>query len=313
MRPISAVTATLLVILSGCAGQGGSGSVSPDPRDAFAEAAERVAEAWREAALSDAWRRGYVPLQPPTVLPREPGFDDDSKLAFLAGWYRPETALPTSRPGAGTIRFPDGSLTVPLISADEAYRQLDQGDPPPCPQPGSPLPSMPDAPSPDTATSTTVGSCTALTVTAAELGTVTVRTSRGEAQVPAWLFTVDGLSGPVARIAVADSAVVPLPTGEPLPPGGTPPPDIVMAQDLVEVDGTRLTYRLGVGACDTQITPLLKEYEDVVVVAGRVVRSAGGCTDQLLVRPVTVTLNAPLGDRPVLGLTGPVPLLLTVH
>lgn len=78
------------------------------------------------------------------------------------------------------------------------------------------------------------------------------------------------------------------------------------------MDGARLTYRLGVGACDSELTPLVQEYEDLVVVAGRVVRSAGICTNQLLLEPVTVTLGASLGARPVLSLAGPAPLLLTV-
>lgn len=309
MPRTTATVAVLLVILSGCAGPGATGSASPTPGDAFDVRADRVAEAWRAVPLSDAWRHGYLPLQPPTVLPRDPGFDDDSKQAFLAGWYLAEIPLPTTRPANGVIQFPDGSLTVPLISAGEAYRQLDQGDPPACPSGPAPAPS---ATGPDAATSTTVGSCLPLTVTAADLATVTVRTSRGEARVPAWVFTVDELSGPVARIAVAASAVAPVPSDAIPPPSGSPAPDLVMAQDLVEVDGTRLTYRLGLGACDTQLTPLVKEYYDLVVVAGRVVRKTGVCTEQLLVEPVTVTLRAPLADRPVLSLAGSGPLLLTV-
>lgn len=204
----------------------------PPPRgEAFEASADRVAEAWRAAPLSDAWRHGYVPLEPSTVLPRDPGFDDATKQAFLAGWYRDRTPLSATRPGSGTIRFPDGSLTVPVISADEAYRQLDQGDPPPCQgRPPTPPPSLPAATAPDAATATVVGSCTPLTVTAAKLGTVTVQTSRGAAQVPAWLFTVDELSGPVAQIAIAASAVSPVPSNGLVPPTGAPPSDLVMAR-----------------------------------------------------------------------------------
>ena len=49
--------------------------------------------------------------------------------------------------------------------------------------------------------------CAALLVTGVTLGTVTLRTSRGEASVPAWLFTVRELATPVARVAVAPSAI----------------------------------------------------------------------------------------------------------
>jgi hypothetical protein len=313
MRKTSTAIAVLLVLLAGCAGQGGTEPASPDDvRTEFEAYANRIAEAWRTGPAPGAWRSGYVPLQPATVVPPDPGFDDDTKQAFLAGWYRDEVPLPTTTPADGTIRFPDGTLTVPLISAAEAYGQLDQGDPPPCPdRPATRQPPVPSATGPDTATSTNVGTCIPLTVTGAKLGTVTVRTSRGEARVPAWLFTIDKLSGPVARVAVAESAVAPVPSAGTADPGGSPPPNLVTAQDLVKVDGARLTYRLGVGACDRQITPLVAEYPDVVVVAGRVVRGTGVCTDQLLLEPVTATLGAPLGARPVLSLAGPAPLLLT--
>jgi hypothetical protein len=307
MRTTSAAVAVLLAMVSGCAQQGGTDPGSPDPSDAFAETAVGVAEAWRAAPASAAWRTGYVPLQSPTVLPRHAGFADSTKQAFLAGWYRNEIPLSMTKPATGAIRFPDGTLSVPLVSAAEAYAQLDQGDPPACPdQPARPSPA-PTPTGPDTATSTTVGSCVSLKVIAANLGTVTVRTSRGEAQVPAWLFTIDELSGPVARVAVAESAVAPVPSAV-IPEPGASPPGLVLAQDIVEVDGARLTYRLGVGACDTQITPLVAEYRDVVVVAGRVVRSPGICTEQLLLTPVTVRLDAPLAARPVLSTAG-APLL----
>ncbi|TDC29833.1 hypothetical protein E1166_29610, partial [Micromonospora sp. KC213] len=79
----------------------------------------------------------------------------------------------------------------------------------------------------------------------------------------------------------------------------------VAPAQLRDVDGATITYLLGVGACDTGITPLVQEHDDVVVIGGGVVRSTGVCTEQLVLEPVTVTLAAPLGTRPVLDvLTG---------
>jgi hypothetical protein len=152
--------------------------------------------------------------------------------------------------------------------------------------------------------------CVPLTVTAARLGTVAVRTSRGEAQVPAWLFTVDGLAAPVARLAVAAAAIgtVPSPSTSALPPGAA---GLVSAEDLTAVDGARLTYRLGVGGCDRDVTALVGQRTDVVVVGGRVTRPSGTCAAILLLHPVTVTLDAPLGARPVLDAITGRPLLLT--
>ncbi|MFF5177612.1 hypothetical protein ACFY2Q_06250 [Micromonospora sp. NPDC000316] len=293
----------------GCAGPAG-GPPGPEHRaEAFDRRAAEVAEAWRPGPE---WRTGYVPLQEPTVLAGDPRFTPDTEAAFRAGWYRAQVPIPPAGVGDGEIRFPDGRSTVPLVSAAEAYRQLDQGDPLPCPgrpkQPGLPAPGGPTVePGPDGwSTSSTSTACLSLTVTGVTLGAVPVRTSRGEAQVPAWLFAVEELATPVARLAVAPTAVTPVP--EPTAPAAPLADGLVAAQDLAAVDGVRLTVRLGVGACDTGITPLVWERPDVVVVGGAVTRATGQCIAMLKVEPVTVTLAAPLGARPVLDVFSGAPL-----
>ncbi|MFC0508187.1 hypothetical protein [Micromonospora costi] len=308
----------LLMLAAGCAPAGSEpavaptgpvGSTSVDHRsEAFHQRAAEVAEAWRPGP---AWTGGYVPLEGPTLLTGDPGFTPDTETAFRAGWYRDQIALPGERPADGAIRFPDGTLTVPLVSAAEAYRQLDQGDPPVCE--GRPqVPPLPKdgptiEPGPDGwATSAPQSTCTPLTVTGVRLGTASVLTSRGEAQVPAWLFTVDELRSPVARLAVAPEAVGAVP--EPSAPSRPAPTGFVGAQDIESVDGVRLTYRLGVGACDTEITPIVQEHDGAVVVGGLVTTSADVCTEQLKLEPVTVTLKAPLGARPVLDVLTGTPL-----
>lgn len=310
----------LLMIVAGCAPAGSEPTLTDsDPRrDAFTSRATEVAGAWRPGP---AWTTGYLPLQDPTVLVGDPGFTPDTEAAFRNGWYRDQIDLPAAKPADGTVRFPDGSLTVPLISAAEAYGQLDQGDPPPCDgrpkgpagpkftgRPGAGGPTVepgPDGP----VSSTPFTACVPLTVTAVKLGTAPVRTSRGEAQVPAWLFTVEGLSAPVARIAVAPSAVAAAP--EPTAPANPAPQGVVGAQDLRSVDGATLTWRLGVGSCDTAITPLVQERDDVVVVGGGVTTATGPCNAMMKLEPVTATLKAPLGDRPVLDVLTGAPLRLT--
>lgn len=309
MRRILALLGLPLVVTAaGCAPAGsdpadGPSATGPERRwEAFDQRAAEVAEAWRPAP---AWRTGYVPLQDPTVLLGDPKFTSDTEVAFRAGWYSDQIEVPAARPPAGTIRFPDGTMTTPLVSAAEAYRQLDQGDPPPCEgRPKAPAPTI--EPGPDgTVSSPVATACVPLTVTAVKLGTAGVRTSRGVADVPAWLFTVEELAAPVARVAVAPQSVTPVP--EPTAPTRPGPDGVVGAQHTERVDGARLTYVLGVGACDTGITPLVQERADVVVVGGGVVRATGVCTDQLKLEPVTVTLKAPLGGRPVLDvLTGQV-------
>ncbi|MEV4663347.1 hypothetical protein AB0J85_15525 [Micromonospora echinofusca] len=306
----------LLMIVAGCAQAGSDPAVdapAADPRrDAFAQRATEVADAWRPLP---AWKSGYVPLQDPTVLVGDPGFSGETKIAFLNGWYRDQIDLPTAKPADGAIRFPDGTLSVPLVSAATAYEQLDQGDPPPCDgRPRDPGPKLPGGgptiePGPDgPVSSAPQTACVPLTVTAVKLGTAPVRTSRGEAQVPAWLFTVEELAAPVARLAVAPQAVSAPP--EPAPPAGPAPQGVVGAQDVQSVDGAELTWRLGVGSCDTGITPLVQERDDVVVVGGSVVTATGVCNSMLKLEPVTATLKAPLGGRPVLDVLTGAPLRL---
>ncbi|MEV0002286.1 hypothetical protein AB0H28_08375 [Micromonospora sp. NPDC050980] len=305
----------LLVGLSGCAGAGGGSGAVPsgggEQRRAFTQRAEEVAGSWRPGPQ---WRDGYVPLQDATVLTGDPGFTDETKVAFAAGWYRDQIPMPAAVPPDGTIRFPDGVLRVPLVSAADAYAQLDRGDPPTCDgrpsAPGRPGVGGPTVePGPDDPVSTTAPTpCIPLTVTAARLGSAPVWTSRGRVDVPAWLFTVDELAVPAARLAVAPRAVGEVPGGaadaRPLPDG------LVGAQELRAVTGDRLDYVVGVGACDGAPTPLLLERPDVVVVGAAVVRATGMCTDQLVLKPVRVTLAAPLGDRTVLDVGTGAPLIV---
>ncbi|MEU8070586.1 hypothetical protein AB0B20_12585 [Micromonospora sp. NPDC049151] len=309
MRRVLALLGIPLLALSACASPGADPGVAPpagpDQRTAFTERAQEVAAGWRPVP---GWRDGYVPLQEATVLTGDPGFTDETKTAFGAGWYRDQIPIPAAVPKDGTIRFPDGTLRVPLVSAADAYAQLRQGDPPPCDgRPAAPDPAPTGRPGPNDPVSTSApGACVALTVTGVRLGSAPVLTSRGRAEVPAWLFTVDELAVPVARIAVAPRVTGRAPGGavptRPLPAG------LVSAQELRAVEGNRIDYVLGVGACDGPPTPLVLERPDVVVIGGAVIASTGVCTAQLVLKPVSVTLDAPLGSRAVLDAGSGAPL-----
>lgn len=307
----------VLVGLAGCAATTGSGSGSdpaagpdPDLQPAFEERANAVAQAWRESATIGAWRSGFVPLADLAVPPRNGFPDDRSKMAFSAGQFATEAPLPDQAPAPGTIRFPDGStLSVPLISARDAYRALGKGAPPCGEMPLAPPTAISGrpVPGPDQPTSTSAPhTCAVLTVTAVTLGETRLRTSRGEASVPVWLFTIAGLTEPAARVAVSPSAVHPVPT--PSLPATPHTPGLVSAQDIEAIDGAKLVYRLGVGSCDYDIRPLVYETADVVVVAGSVRTRAGFCTAILMLEPVTVTLAQPVGERPVVDARTGMPL-----
>ncbi|MFY1636146.1 hypothetical protein ACN27F_23205 [Solwaraspora sp. WMMB335] len=346
MRGFTALLGISLILIAGCARTDGSGAGSPgrsdeERQEAFQQRADEVAAAWRTAAAGQQqWQTGYAPLQNATVLPADPEFTPETEQAFHAGWYLTEVTLPQQSPGDGTIAFPDGTLTVPLVSAAEAYDALRQGDPPQCPSTGQPSgrpgpePAPSDLPGSGSTGSGSTGSgstgsdpagtdpsgtagdtpdgsvssgenasCQVLTVTGATLGSVDVLTSRGTAQVPAWLFQVAELAAPVAQVAVVESEQAPVPSPQVPQPDGLD--DFVAAQDITGVADTELGIRLGVGACDDEITPLVQEYADAVVVTGTVIRTADVCTDQLLLHPVTVPLGEPLAARTVLdALTG---------
>jgi hypothetical protein len=152
-----------------------------------------------------------------------------------------------------------------------------------------------------------------LTVTDVSLATAPMRTSRGEVDVPVWRFAIRELDGKaVSYLAVAPDAITSVPAAS---PATVPGRGLVAAQGLTGVDGTVLRYTLGVGACDEDVTPLFLERDDVVVVGGSVEPPSGdvACPDILEIRPVEVTLAAPLGDRPVLDAVTGQPLILTVR
>lgn len=304
-------------LLAACAGAGGGSSTAgnapaddSDPGAPFATRAQQVAAAWRRAPGGDAWRAGFVPLQGLTVVPAGANLDGAARQALANGWFRLAMGMPREVGGRrGAVRFADGgSLPVPLVGLAEAYDELHQGDPPPCRAGATPgvRASGPDAPVSDGS----VQACAALTVTAARVGTVPLLTSRGRAEVPAWLFTVAGLAAPIARVAVAPGAVGAAPRVT--LPGELPQiPGLVGALGLTAVDGTRVAYQLGIGSCDKDPAPVWFEADDVVVLAGVVARRrAGACPDNLLIEPVDVTLDDTPGRRPVLdGLTGQVLML----
>jgi hypothetical protein len=342
MRRWFGLSAVPLLLLAGCA-QGGppsgaqpSGSASA----AFAARAAKAAEAWRASGSGESWRQGFVPVGELTVLPPDVRFINETKLAYGNGWFRSTARLSTEVPAGGVVRFAGGeTLAVPLTSAAEAYRAIDKGDPP-CAGSGSgssggaapggaaPGGAAPGGAAPGGSGSSggaapggvapggvapkvqtdgperevrppvvggarppAAASCTWLTVTAAKLGTVQMQTNRGQATVPAWLFTVDGLAGPLARVAVAPSAIA----GSGKPPIAWPLP--------ATVEGNRLTYHVMTG-CTKDLTPMAYEAEDVVVVGAESTPVSGVCPAMATMEPVTVVLDAPLGDRVVLDTSG---------
>ena len=302
-------------------GQGGGGSGTPGgsgrvagPAD-FTARARAVAAAWTATAASAQWREGLVPLQDLTIAPTAGFPDSDTKQAFLNGSYVLRTTLPDAATRA-TVTFADGSTkAVTAVGARTAYSVLRQMDPQ-CPSGGSgrstirPTPPPADA-GPDGVTASEPQlMCGRLTVTSATLVTTTIRTSRGQARVPAWRFGVKELAQPVLRVALDDTAVTPLP--EVSPDGPAPAAGLAGAQTWDSVRGRALGFTVGVGDCDKDVVGRVFETARVVVVGGTV-RPPGPdvvCTAMLRLAPVTVDLAKPLGERVVLDVASGRPLIL---
>jgi hypothetical protein len=288
MRRI-AMLAALALALSGCASVATISPGAPqtaDP-DAFQQRAQEVVTGWERSGMSKTWRLGFVPLSlDKVIVTGDPGFTGDSKLAFLAGQFtlRTPALLP---PPPGQVLFPDGfRLPVHLVTAEDAYADMAKPNSNSCAKP-----------------------CQPLTITQINLGTAKVLTTRGNATVPAWLFTIEGLKTPIAYMAVADKDVSKVPA----PPAADYPAleGIVGAENVISVDGASVRFTVGVGSCDTDIKPLVYETADTVALGGSVTTPDGVCNAMLKFQPVTITLTKPVGDRALIDGVGGRPLTVS--
>ena len=110
----------------------------------------------------------------------------DDKIAMLDGLVDSTIPLSDEPPPDGQVNWPDGSAsTVGLVSAAQVLRALkSEGDPSSC------------------------SGCKPLEITKAELSERPVTTSRGTAQTPVWLFSLQGACTAVGapRTATAELA-----------------------------------------------------------------------------------------------------------
>ncbi|MEV0169211.1 hypothetical protein [Nonomuraea fuscirosea] len=282
---------SLALLLTSCGwftqrSTGGSHGLSSDE---FEDRAREVAERWQGSADDRAWREGFVALE--VLNPH--GWNHVSRVPAWVnrsshnGAWRLAAKLPTASPDRADVRWADGEVSqVPLITAASAYEKFSNPADlieEECPAKG----------------------CRPLRVTRAELGKVPLQTSRGTIQVPAWLFTVEGVEQKKVHVAVDSSAV----TARPERVQG----DIeeVMAFDLVAGKPDELLLRYGYGACDTVHGTRAYETEQLVVVDVDEKDSSSGKPCPLIRKTatITVTLARPLGDRLVLDSGTGLPVL----
>jgi hypothetical protein len=261
-------------------------SLSPPPEGvnvaAFNSLARQEATAWARSPLARAWRTGLVVLTADELSSGPSGGFPSSaaKLAFINGDLV-FTGSPSAGAPAGVVSWPDRSrLRVPVLSEARAFSELASG-----------------RQCPGCAT-------TPLAVTAARPTTLDVLTSRGTASVPAWAFTLKGVSAPVIQAALAPGSYLTPDTygssAEKLAPLGTA--FVGGGPVTPSADGRTLTVGLGGSPCDTAWGGLVAEVGGVVVVGGWMhnPNPAQPCAAMLVQRGAAVRLAAPLGDRVVL-------------
>ncbi|RBM22990.1 hypothetical protein DEH69_03480 [Streptomyces sp. PT12] len=246
-----------------------------------------VAAAWEGSDEARRWAEEFHPLDPVIQLPEGGLRDDSDALAFENGSVRALTSLPDEA-AEGSIRWEDGeSGPVPLMSAADAFGEMDSGI----------ADSSPGF--------------HALEVTGVERGEMRLRTSRGPAQAPAWLFTLDGYDTPLRHAAVA----LPEPPAAPVGPvedgeGGGGEGELRGLDALVPTgeDGRDVSVMWLKGSCDGRDLDVL-ETDASVVIAASVDAAPPDVVCTAEVRPVwqTVELERPLGERaPLDAYTGEV-------
>jgi hypothetical protein len=195
--------------------------------------------------------------------------------------------LPTA-PLTGKVRWPGGATaTVPLLTAMQAYRKI------------------------ATEQSCQGQSCPpSLVITAVKPDTLTVGTSRGNAAVPAWTFTVRSLASPITVAALAPGSYHTQPQGlRGLPAGGLNG-FTGAALGPLTADVRQIHVLVGKSGCDTRAGALVYETSTVVIVGGWTYNAHpdGPCAPVLEMESFPVELGRPLGHRVVLSVDNGRPL-----
>jgi hypothetical protein len=159
--------------------------------------------------------------------------------------------------------------------------------------------------------------CVPTVVTGAQLSTATIATSKGEATVPSWEFTLRGTAGRLVRAAVAADDFTMMP--EPPWDSANPPAGMSILSATVAADGRILTTHF-IGAAGPASEPCGVDYTAVLVESDRAVvvmiftRSHSGrnvCAMMGHPRSADAQLAAPLGQRAVLEVRTGMPVPVT--
>lgn len=219
----------------------------------------------------------------------------NNKSALYAGLLEAPANLRSGAPPGAVVMWPDGTTAaVAVISADQALAAIrTDGTSSPC------------------------SDCTSLRVTAADLATLTIQTSRGAATGPVWEFSIEGTAVKVTRVAIADAITVVPPRWD----ANNAPVGLAIDSATGTVAGRELTVGF-IGAPLPGDQPCGEDYTTesvesdlaIVVIVTRHPHSLiEACTAVGAARTATVKLASSLGSRAVLEVQQglPVPVALT--
>ncbi|MBI2780539.1 MAG: hypothetical protein HYX55_01925 [Chloroflexi bacterium] len=285
---ILAATAACSVLQPGASG-------SSRPADPVHAQAQDALARWADAAAKSGGATvSFVGDQTGQLGDWEARVGDNNKPALMAGLLVAPTALSDARPDRGKVHWLGGdSIDVDVLSAADALADLIAAA---------------------KANGGECGDCRPLRVTDADLATGLAETTRGPAEAPLWVFTIEGTAVRVTRVAVDPSVtVVPPPFNAAHPPAG-----LSIDFAVGGPESTKLTVSF-VGATKTADQACGADYTAeavesdlavVVIVIAHENATQGSCTLAGKTRTATATLDAPLGKRAVLEVTQglPVPL-----
>ncbi|UWP85594.1 hypothetical protein [Dactylosporangium fulvum] len=284
------VVGVALLALAGAAGCDGRTAVAPDPQGPLPSGvAPEAVTRWAQFPADRAPR----PVVLLDELPLSSGFSDGSTQdAFRYGRYLLTTQEPLPQAPAKTVTVTlpgQPAVQLPAIGAQEAFVALRN--------------VKPRNVASDAAEPTGV-----VRIIAVTFGSAMFRTDRGDASLPAWVFTVEGSSGPVLWPALAADGYVKAPTKIQAPPLGP-----------ATARGSTVTIRLEApepacpGQPEHRYEPVVVESPRVVAIGLRAVVSGtapgpanDSCGHVAMLRTAEyeMRLAAPLGARLLVGADG---------
>ncbi len=278
---------------AGCTVLQPGNSASGRPADPVHTQAQDALARWADAAAKSGGATiSFVGDQTSQVGDWEVAIGGNNKQALGAGLLVAPTPLSDAKPDRGKVHWIGGdSVDVDVLSAADALDDLVAAA---------------------VANGGECGDCRPMRITDAHLATGLVETTRGPAEAPLWVFTIDGSAVRITRVAVDPSVtVVPPPFNADHPPEGL---SIDLAIGMP--DSTKLTVSFtgatkpGNQPCGADYTAEAVESDlaVVVIVIAHENGTAGSCRLAGKTRTATATLAAPLGKRAVLEVTQGLPV-----